>query len=125
MVSLDIAPGTTDHDADGFVSTAPDLLKHTWRWRNIRFDTDALVAKPNLLIFVPLTAHLCAEARRGLLHDWGHRRQRLGQPHVNRKGTRLASERFKQLKRHLLCGGVGGIPDWFGRTVCRRTPLLC
>jgi hypothetical protein len=124
MVSIDIEPGTTDHDADCFVSTDPYLLQHTWILRKILFETDELVAKPNILIFVQLTDHLCAEERRGLLHEWVRRIQRIGQHHFNLNGTMLASELFKQMKRNLLFGGVCGVPCWFGRTVFGGNPLL-
>jgi hypothetical protein len=86
--------------------------------------TTELVAKPNILILVQLTDHLCAEERRGLLHEWVRRIQRIGKHHFDLNGTMLASELFKQMKRHFLFSGIGGIPDWFGRTVFRGHPLL-
>ena len=124
MVGLDLEPGTTDQDADDFVSTDPALLKHTWRWRNIRFETDARVAKPHMLILGPWTDHRWAAERRGLLPAWVRRLQRLGKPQRDRKGTRLASELCTPLKRQRVWGGVGGIPGGFGRTVVGGTPGL-
>ena len=124
MVGIDLEPGTTDPDADDFVSTAPALLKHPWRLRHIRFETAERVAKPHMLILGQWTDHRCAEERRGLLQAWVRRLQRLGKHQLDRKGTRLASALCTQLQRPRLWGGVGGMPGGFGRTVVGGNPRL-
>ena len=124
MVGIDLEPGTTDPDADDFVSTAPALLKHTWRLRHIRFETAERVAKPHMLILGQWTDHRCAEERRGLLQAWVVAYNASAQHQRDRKGTRLASALCTQLQRPRWWGGVGGMPGGFGRTVVGGNPRL-